>query len=243
MLPELFQAIKEVSILQVGHQSRVLTTLEQIVSMVALDSTGLGSDRHSSTASETSKVAPSVPLFDASAIASSTLTLGIKITMTSTKCDTLCACQCHMRYRIRTPKWLQSAVGTLFYNRTVTPTVAINPCNYLRCKRAHPSTSTQFVYYFPTWMMRTAIAWSWRKDLNGGSKWVIELPREISSYAKCWAAVKLGNVNLVRDLLSQRQMSPYDVDSHGWTVLHVSSIILYSNSRYSRASIILANST
>jgi hypothetical protein len=64
------------------------------------------------------------------------------------------------------------------------------------------------------------------KDFRGASRWLIEMPREVSSYSTCWNAIQLGNIDQVKTLLSHRLMSPYDVDPNGWSVLHVSSHIL-----------------
>jgi hypothetical protein len=221
LLPGLVQAIQEVSIVQSGHHTQTSTALEDIVSMLEASSR---TDTFSS-----SSLATCVPTIEEISEKEyrdipPTSSLCVKVALPSQRCDALCACQCHIKYQTRTPKWLHSTIGTLFYNSVATPAIGVRPCSFGGCKRSPPFSSSKLTYYFPSWAVRMAISWSSWNDLTDGSRCMIEMPREVSPNSPCWTAIKLGNVEVIRSLLSERLMSPYDIDQNGWSVLHVSRV-------------------
>jgi hypothetical protein len=148
--------------------------------------------------------------------------LRITMSMPLKACEWTCNCQCHTRTQYRTPQWLSSAVGTLFYSSTNTPSIDVRPCNVPSCFRSQPSSSSRFTYYFPTWMMRTVLVYSAWNNLNGkNSSWTIKMPREVTD-SPCWHYIKMGSIEVIKELLESRQMSPYDVMDNGMSVLYVS---------------------
>jgi hypothetical protein len=148
--------------------------------------------------------------------------LRVKVAIANQRCEALCTCQCHVRYRFRTQGWIAAAVGALFLNYHATPNLEVRPCNSPRCKRSNPSSSTKLTYYFPTWMMRKALALSmWNQFSGGGAKWVIETPREIPAHRPCWRYIQSGDSVALQNLLECREMSPYDIDHEGRSVLNV----------------------
>lgn len=219
LLPGLVQAIQEVSIIQTGHHAQTSTTLEGIVSILeAFPRADTFSSSSSATCVSMSQGIPEKEFRDIP----STSSLCVKVAISSQRCGALCACQCHVKYQARTPKWLQSTIGTLFYNSVTTPAISVRPCTFGGCKRLAPSASSKLTYYFPSWAIRTALSWSSCKDLTDGSRCMLEMPREVSPTSPCWTAIKRGNIAGIRSLLSDRLMSPYDIDQNGWSVLHVS---------------------
>jgi hypothetical protein len=137
-------------------------------------------------------------------------------------CDSCCNCQCHFRTHYQSPRWLSTVVGTLFHSSTNNPTLDKRPCNSTRCLRSQPMSSMRFTYYFPTWMMRSALVYSTWGNLDGiNSSWVIRMPREIPLYRSCWHHIRHGNELKIRQLLRQKEMSPYDIGPDGVSVLHV----------------------
>jgi len=71
--------------------------------------------------------------------------------------------------------------------------------------------------------MRAALVYSTWSNLEGkNSSWIVKMPNEISDYSPCWHYIQAGCVGKVRELLQSRQMSPFDIDADGVSVLHVS---------------------
>jgi hypothetical protein len=105
--------------------------------------------------------------------------LRITMTMPLKACDWTCNCQCHVRTQSQTPQWLSAVVGTLFYSSTNTPSLEVRPCNAATCLRSQPSSSSRFTYYFPSWMMRKALAYStWNKLEGKNASWAVKVPRD-----------------------------------------------------------------
>jgi hypothetical protein len=140
------------------------------------------------------------------------------------RCDPFCTCQCHIRARGRTPRWLSAVIGTLFYSYVAKPSLSIRPCNKppSQCRRTSLFSPDHFTYYFPTWMLRTVLVGSTWKDVHGqNATWTVTSPREISETRPCWDAIKMGQIDQVRSLISRHEMSPFDVDRNGMSVLQV----------------------
>ncbi|KAF2663372.1 ankyrin [Microthyrium microscopicum] len=223
LLPSLIQAVQEVSIIQSGHHTQTSTTLQDIVSM--LEASSRLSSFSSSNSETCIDAVDDYSSKDYPGISSSS-SLRLKVSFPGQRCDALCACQCHIKYQVRTPQWLQSTIGTLFYNCVATPEINVRPCTFGGCKRTGAASSSRLTYYFPSWTIRKALSWSTWKDLTDGSRCLIEMPREISPNSKCWTAIRLGNIEGIKALLSERLMSPYDIDENGWSVLHVKSRLM-----------------
>lgn len=155
---------------------------------------------------------------------SSTQSIRITTSIPYKRCDSACFCQCHVRKRYQSPNWLSAVVGTLFYSSTSTPALDVRPCNTKSCLRSKSAPSLRLTYYFPLWMMKTALVYSTWGNLGGtNSSWMIKMPREVSLKSPCWRYLHKRNEVAIRELLVNRQMSPYDVDPEGFSVLYVST--------------------
>lgn len=173
-----------------------------------------------------------------------TETLRITTSMPRMVCDLACNCQCHIRMQYRTPQWVSAVIGSLFYSSTFTPAPDVRRCNSTKCFRSKPYSSSRFTYYFPAWMIRTAHVYcSWSNLQGTNSSWVIRMPREISDESKCWTYIEFGRTEGIKQLLMSKDMSPYDVNDMGDSVLYVCiySILIYvilcaSNDVYSARS-------
>jgi len=141
------------------------------------------------------------------------------------KCDGTCNCQCHARSQFRSPRWLSFVVGSLFYTSINSPALRAWPCNVSTCFRSQKVASSCLAYHFPSWMLHAALVCTSWSNLEGhNSSWVIKMPREISWGALCWKYIHDGNVEKVKCLLKNREMSPYDINPHGRSVLQASII-------------------
>lgn len=212
---------------QENHHAKTFATLEQLMTHVCLTRPAPKSPRIEGgpeRAEETAESGGNEELSKA-VVDNPTPTTELRITtrLPLKTCDRTCLCQCHVRTHIRTPTWLSAAVGTLFYSSTHTPLVEVRPCNIKQCLRSQPSSSACFTYYFPTWFMRCAMVYgTWSKLGGANATWMIKMPREISETEICWYWIQRGSIQAVRDLLGRGQMSPYDINPEGVSVLHVS---------------------
>lgn len=149
--------------------------------------------------------------------------LRITLSIPRKTCDGTCNCQCHNRAQLQTPRWLSAAVGTLFYSHSHTPSIDIRPCNVSTCFRSQLSSCSRLTYYFPGWMMRTAVVYSTWSSIKGrNSSWFIKMPRELPINLRCWDLVRNGHVEEIKELLESREVSPYDIRPDGVSILHVS---------------------
>jgi hypothetical protein len=218
-------AIQEVAIDERQHYQQTSATLEQIISRVAardeISRTTLQDS--STTTTKTAKGSPTRSHMQQDPFLIPATQLIIKTTSAGRVCDAFCNCQCHIRVQYRTPRWLAVVIGTLFYSSSVRPTFGVRSCNSTTCRRGKPLSFSHFTYYFPTWIIRKAFAFSTWKDLNGGnSSWVITMPREVPDNNKYWYLIEKGDMKAIQGLLARREMSPYDVDTDGQSVLYVS---------------------
>jgi hypothetical protein len=221
VLPELLHAVQEVKIAHDYHHMRTSATLEQLTAKLTSEPTPSQSASALSVCHLGARRLPNLSTQSDPILNSSLLCVNVAIP--NQRCEVLCACQCHVRFRFSTHGWIASAMGSLFLNYYATPNLEVRPCNTPRCKRSSPASSTRLTYYFPTWVMRKALAFSsWNQFSGGGVKWVIETPREIPEDRPCWSFIQSGDLAAVQDLLKRRMMSPYDIDRAGRTVLNVS---------------------
>lgn len=155
---------------------------------------------------------------------STTQSIRITTSIPYKRCDSACFCQCHVRTRYQSPTWLSAVVGTLFYSSTSTPALNVRPCNTKTCLRSKSAPSLRLTYYFPAWMMKTALVYSTWGNLGGtNSSWMIKMPREVPLKSPCWRYLHKRNEVAIKQLLVSRQMSPFDVDPNGFSVLYVST--------------------
>lgn len=231
-----------------GHHDQTSATLQQIITMLAsphIANTTTPMD----TVANTSIQAVSAPPADTSEvtipsngsrISSSSSALRIVTSIQTKRCPVACNCQCHISSRYQTPRWISAIIGSLFYASHHTPALDVKPCNSKTCVRSEPSSSLSLTYYFPTWMMRSALVYSSWGNLSGrNSSWMVRMPREIPDYQLCWTLIKMGDKEGMKQLLLRKQLSPWDVDSEGYSVLSVSEtnecFMVKSKCKYSQA--------
>jgi hypothetical protein len=140
------------------------------------------------------------------------------------KCFSFCSCQCHVKSRVRSPRWLDSVLGALFYSYNAIPSSTTTPCSSLTCRRVN-NAAIKLTYFFPPWALARVIHFSstWKAMTGSGASWTIRMPRIIDRDAPIWDYLKrkdLGNIKLA---FSRRTASPFDVDVLGSSLLHVSS--------------------
>ncbi|OAL53438.1 hypothetical protein IQ07DRAFT_360737 [Pyrenochaeta sp. DS3sAY3a] len=181
------------------------------ISTLASDTTSLHSEKTLTNSSS----------HDAGSEISTTQSIRITTSIPYKRCDSACFCQCHKRTRYQSPTWLSAVVGTLFYSSTSTPALNMRPCNTKTCLRSKSAPSLRLTYYFPAWMMKTALVYSTWGNLGGrNSSWMIKMPREVSLKSPCWRYLHKRNEVAIKQLLVSRQMSPFDVDPNGFSVLY-----------------------
>lgn len=230
MFPQVLLTIQSISVVEQARETRIAAGLEQVLEKLCTDdreqvgyaSSSMADPEDSALASATGNVVANLPgRQEPSPIA--TTQLCIRTSLSSGNCNALCACQCHIRIRRQSPRWMSAILGTLFYSASINPALDARPCNVSSCKRSKQQTSVyQFTYYFPTWLARLAITGDVWNNLHGAnSSWTIRMPRTIPDGSLCWFYIDRGEAEEIQRMLSERQMSPFDVDEEGTSVLLV----------------------
>lgn len=86
-------------------------------------------------------------------------------------------------------------------------------------------TEIAFRFHPASWIVNLGFLYGLSVDaFQSGQNWkhVMKTFRPVSDNSKIFEFCKAGNINGVKDLLSQRRASPWDTNSTGWTPLHVS---------------------
>ncbi len=149
-------------------------------------------------------------------------TLSITTSSVKAKCDRFCRCQCHTITSCRTPRWMKSFIGTLYFGYSGTPILNRRRCNYSQCRESGRPT-TNFTYHFPRWAVSRVLSITGRlDDLSGlGASWTIRIPRVIPSDANIWCQISLGSISQIQNCLTKGLASPFDVDTGGDSLLNV----------------------
>jgi hypothetical protein len=145
-------------------------------------------------------------------------------------CDQFCNCSCHLNFCVRSPQWLEAALGALFLRYSGTPILRRNPCNNGKCRRSGDS-STISTYYFPRWALSRALLLSgtWKYVGGLGAAWSIKAPQVIPFDSMVWRHAWNGSLDQLQFLLRERPTSLMDMDPSGETLLHVSVYFQITN--------------
>ncbi|KAH7109942.1 hypothetical protein EDB81DRAFT_954164 [Dactylonectria macrodidyma] len=136
------------------------------------------------------------------------------------RCRSGCPCQCHSESTVRTPLVLRNILGSLIFAFRGLAIPNVRSCDYHGCRKMGHTTFS-LSYFFPTWLLARvfSLAGAWR-DLSGpGVSIVVRMPRVISDDSAIFHLVETGNEEAVRNLLSKRGASPFDVSSDGRSAL------------------------
>lgn len=221
--------IREAVLIQHIHQTETSVKLEHIRDVLSIapqktgshiiENSGIDTDESQSQSDESSSLQlssqPVGTVRDSSH-------LRITTTLSASICDPTCPCQCHAKSSWRTPTWLSAVIGTLFYDSNYTLSATDLPCNSIRCVRSQSFSRYDFTYYFPVWILRSAFVYTSWSNLNGrNSSWTLRMPREISWDHESWRLINDDDVSQFKVLLSERSITPYDVDEDGYSLLQV----------------------
>ncbi|KAF7510833.1 hypothetical protein GJ744_005933 [Endocarpon pusillum] len=148
-------------------------------------------------------------------------TLSITTSSIKAKCDRFCRCQCHTITSYRTPRWMKSFIGILYFGYSGTPLLNRRPCNYSQCRESGRPT-TNFTYHFPRWAVSRVLSLTGRlDDLSGlGASWTIRIPRVIRPNAHIWWQISVGSIIQVQNSFAKGLASPFDVNPEGDSLLN-----------------------
>lgn len=141
---------------------------------------------------------------------------------TNTDCTHMCNCQCHRLGRFCTPRILRSIVGSIFIDYSGIP--ILNPkCNNAGCANAKDRSSLRVSYYFPRWLLSRMVSAVMSYNLRDGPELShLRTPRVRPPNAEVFVVAREGDVERMRQLLTERSASPFDIDVNGYSALFVS---------------------
>ena len=144
-------------------------------------------------------------------------------------CSGDCTCICHTRTLVKTPNFFEWFLGVLFLGYTGMPRISPR-CNIITCaQRSSPSTTV--LYIFPAWFLARAISITMRLSCFDGPQLTLRVPRRVVGHSAIFLYSSMGDIASLKEILSQRKGSPFDIDyDTGETALMVSSIRFWETS-------------
>ena len=187
------------------------------------------------TSSENHKLIQQIPVMTSQhAITDTTTKSDVRILQastelyTSSKCNVpLCLCRCHSVRRLHPLQWASGFIGSLFigYSGISLPFASKATCNEKACRR-NEKCLIKVTWYFPSWFPMAS------RMISIIDKWTpldghdisIRLPRIVSSSAEIFIMAQKGNIDGIKQLITNKKASIHDVSAtEGRSALHVSS--------------------
>lgn len=147
---------------------------------------------------------------------------GIPLPQKQYTCLPDCGCRCHKAPDSVIPAMLSSVLGRLYLPRDIRAALS-QPraqCDEATCRRHHNNLLT-IQYYFPSWFKR--ISTEIRIENQCSVHFSLRVPRYVAVGALGWIA--FAKPDEVKAKLWSRELTVNDVDQHGLTVFHVSTLI------------------
>lgn len=139
-------------------------------------------------------------------------------------CGMACRCKCHIKITRQWPQVLQSSSASDIIGMMSRPSF-VHRCSDRTCK-ARQGVRVGAVYITPPWLRRKAVSISillqgLKIERHLRSHSIVAESSDVVRYA-----IK-GDINGLRRLFSQRAASVHDSTLDGWSLLHVSSPLLF----------------
>jgi hypothetical protein len=131
-----------------------------------------------------------------------------------------CSCSCHTRDWLKSPKMLQSVLGSLVMGHNSFPFLT-RRCDNLAC-RDHSAPSLTASYAFPRWFAHRIISIRATSEAKRGPELLLRVWRVRPWNSNIFLAVQKGRTNLVKHLFDTGGASVFDVTEEGTSLLNVS---------------------
>ena len=136
-----------------------------------------------------------------------------------TPCKPWCSCACHRERYIRSPRFLEQFIGSLFVGYSGIPVLKAS-CNEECHLQSQPRTYV--TYFFPKWFLSRMVTLMMTVTPLAGPIASIKVQRTVPGSSAIFTYAKLGNEDGIRSLFENGSASPHDLDSDsGVTPLHV----------------------
>ena len=132
-----------------------------------------------------------------------------------------CVCVCHTSSSVKLPSFLKQFLGALFIGYSGIPRIT-PPCDVKACVE-RSSLSVTATYLFPSWLLARAMFVAITSSGFDGPQLTLRLSRSIPTSAAILYRSRVGDVDSLKEILSQRTGSPFDFDNAGYTALMVCS--------------------
>ncbi|KAK2776808.1 hypothetical protein CKAH01_03300 [Colletotrichum kahawae] len=135
-------------------------------------------------------------------------------------CSPYCKCQCHLPSSVRTPTWVRSVLGSLFFEYNDMPLLMPRKCDDSGCRN---HSSLRLIYVFPKWFVSRAVflTTSWGSLTGLGSSLYLQVPRVVPS-VQMLSAVYNSDIDWIKRGISNSTVLPTDVDETGNSLLMIS---------------------
>ena len=154
----------------------------------------------------------------------STLFLTIRTSLPRNKlayCNTGCCCNCHRICSLQSPSFLDRLLGKLSVDYSGCLAGLVPPCSDASCL-SMLSSSTQFIYVFPSWLCSKVLELSLQTSPLGDPSLTLAVYRSVPTGSKVFWLTACNDVDGLRSLFNGGLASPKDIDNqYGYTVLQV----------------------
>ncbi|KAL2674215.1 hypothetical protein Neosp_012665 [[Neocosmospora] mangrovei] len=118
--------------------------------------------------------------------------------------------QCHRTSYVRTPGWLNSAMGSLFVQYNSLPMLGIKKCDTPLCKSASQS-SLHLQWCFPRWLIARALvaSLSWGSITDDGAALFLKVPRSMDGFL--WLVTPSQDPRAFIDRFKTGEIRPTDI--------------------------------
>ncbi|KAF2645320.1 hypothetical protein P280DRAFT_117218 [Massarina eburnea CBS 473.64] len=147
------------------------------------------------------------------------------IATTGTTCERFCRCLCHIATHFQTPTWACKFFGSLVLHGNGSIRLRRRACNLDSCNQSG-SARIQALYAAPRWISFSGfVIYANAQIVNHLTPaFNLTLPRTIPYSAMAWSCIELGNISELKNLLSLRLTSPYDIAPDGSSLLKYAAI-------------------
>ena len=225
--PQVVEAGLNQSIVHYHRRSQSLTGLEecQLPSNLDIISTILTLSRRESEESIRSSSTPHAPEHPAtnlSSLRNISFSYSTPFKLTRNSCDSACRCVCHRRSQFKSPRSLNALLGSLFVGYQASPWSS-QTCSNSDCRRR--SKKFTYVYAFPGWFLARILVVDMAYSLSKGPEMCLRVMRVRSEgFNPFWdwkLPTRTSAAHHLERLLSDGEISVLDIDTQGYTLLHV----------------------
>ena len=139
--------------------------------------------------------------------------------MSHPSCALLCTCFCHVTRIIRSPRWLESFFGALFFASV--GLYAISQDTRHNIRRSRSNSYARLSYTFPRWLTEHMLSVVFTYAQQQAPELCLRVLRIRSFKEAIFMHAGDGETDKIKEIIAKGQGSVLDFTEVGWSALHV----------------------